>query len=148
VTVTAADIAAAARALVGTPFVPKGRVAGVGTDCKGVMILATRACGIAMHDDLDYAFPPDPESAALEAATRAHLTMRIRLGVGRVLGFSPCLHGEKGVQHFAIQTSDAHPGCEARMVHCRSGRGVREETIDRTWLQLLRATYRLPGVTY
>lgn len=46
---------AAARACVGTPFRPQGRLPGIGLDCVGLAAVAVRAGGLAVEIPADYA---------------------------------------------------------------------------------------------
>lgn len=47
---TRAEIVAAARSLLGTPYVPQARIAGVGIDCVGLPILVSRMLGLKGPD--------------------------------------------------------------------------------------------------
>src|SRR3546814_12935068 len=51
---TGDKIASAARACIGTPFRPQGRLAGVGLDCIGLAAVAVRAGGTDVEPPSDY----------------------------------------------------------------------------------------------
>lgn len=51
---SAADLIAAARSYVGTPFHHLARLPGVGLDCIGVIVCAAKACGFAHRDEAAY----------------------------------------------------------------------------------------------
>jgi hypothetical protein len=51
ITVTRADVIAAGREWIGTPFVHQGRVKGVGVDCVGLAIGIAEDLGILTHDE-------------------------------------------------------------------------------------------------
>lgn len=57
-TATPADLIAAARSYVGSPFHHGGRLPGVGLDCIGVIVCAASACGL-LHCDVE-AYPLRP----------------------------------------------------------------------------------------
>lgn len=54
----AADIVAAARELIDTPFRHQGRAPGVGLDCAGVFVLVCRAFGLPVEDEPAYGRNP------------------------------------------------------------------------------------------
>ena len=66
---TSADIIAAARACLGTPFAHQGRVVGVGLDCAGLAVVAVRAAGVDVLDFAGYGRTPNKGhlAAAMDA---------------------------------------------------------------------------------
>lgn len=57
------EFIAAARACIDTPFRHQGRVAGVGLDCVGLVVVAALQAGIPVVDNLGY--PHNPSDAFL-----------------------------------------------------------------------------------
>ena len=57
---------ATARACAGTPFHDQGRAPGVGLDCIGLIVIAMRAAGFAVHDRTDYGRRPDGKSLGVK----------------------------------------------------------------------------------
>jgi cell wall-associated NlpC family hydrolase len=60
---TRADIIAYARGCVGTPFLHRGRLPGVGIDCLGIVICAARAFGLVPSDFDVGPYPQVPDGA-------------------------------------------------------------------------------------
>lgn len=58
---TRADIIAAARSFIGTPFHHQARLPGVGLDCIGVPVCAARTVGLPVVDSTDYRRRPSPK---------------------------------------------------------------------------------------
>jgi len=70
---------AAVRAAIGTPFRPQGRVAGLGLDCVGVVLLALAGAGVPLPATPAYAL--GGEHAALVDATCQTIGLRPRRGL-------------------------------------------------------------------
>src|SRR3546814_6225898 len=64
---TGDKIASAARACIGTPFRPQGRLAGVGLDCIGLAAVAVRAGGTDVEPPSDYDLSGDCGSRLADA---------------------------------------------------------------------------------
>lgn len=91
-----------ARACIDTPFRHQGRVPGVGLDCVGLAVVAARAAGIQVLDNLTY--PHNPSDAFLR-----HMLVDVN-------GLTPCafdddqvadlllLRYSKRATHVAIRT--------------------------------------------
>lgn len=56
--IPADDLIAAARGMIGTPWVHQARQPGVGLDCIGLIVCALRACGATPPDRTDYSRTP------------------------------------------------------------------------------------------
>ena len=142
-----AQIAAAAREWVGTPFVWEASLKGVGADCRGVLAGAARDCGRAeaaefearvagysrridedaLRAGLDRLFDPVPVDADLR--------------LGDVLGFRI----QHRMQHLAICTGDGGEcGGAPMMVHAYSGtpHQVVETPIGGFWMRRLAGVWR------
>lgn len=63
---TAAEIVAAARSMIGTPFVHQGRLPGAGLDCLGVAVCAAARCGVVLRDVTTYRRSPRPAQLLAE----------------------------------------------------------------------------------
>jgi NlpC/P60 family putative phage cell wall peptidase len=138
-----ADIVAAARAWIGTPYVHQASVKGVGADCLGLVRGVWR-------DTMG----PEPErppaysslwrvSGGMEPlrdAARRHLTEvpAAQALAGDVVLFR--MQEEGQARHAAILT-----GGDA-MVHAYSGRGVLEQTVTPWWRRRIAHAFRFPGV--
>ena len=92
---------AAARACLGTPFHHQGRVAGVGVDCIGLVVVALWAVGVEVRDRVDYGRRPDGES--LIRALEGHGAVKVAgaFRAGDVLVF----RYDHQPQHVALATS-------------------------------------------
>src|SRR3546814_21087232 len=79
---TGDKIASAARACIGTPFRPQGRLAGVGLDCIGLAAVAVRAGGTDVEPPSDYDLSGDCGSRLADALEALGLT-RAATEIGR-----------------------------------------------------------------
>ncbi len=124
---------AAARACAGTPFHHQGRVAGVGLDCIGLIVVAMQAAGLPVRDRLDYGRRPD--GASLVAALEDHGMKRVtgEIKAGDVLLF----RYDHQPQHVALATS------ADTMIHAFAVAGrVVETGIGAYWRRRLVGVYR------
>lgn len=136
-TIHGEDIAAAARACVGTPFRLQGRVPGRGLDCAGVVVHAARRAGLAGYDDTGYGLTQNGARIA-QAMARAGLVPVAPQAAqaGDVLLFDL----GRGLLHLAIRS-------EHGIIHAHRGLGrVVEHGLDDTWQKALVAAWRFPGV--
>jgi cell wall-associated NlpC family hydrolase len=138
--VTAADVVAAARAEMGTPWMHQGRLPGVALDCAGLVIITARRLGLRPADwDINgYARTPD---GSLMAQCARHMQPIGRLELGAVL----VLAVHEDPQHLGIVGDYRHGGWS--LIHAAS----RAERVIETRLMFargceLRGIYRLPGV--
>lgn len=107
----AADIIAHAQNLVGTPFVPQGRVMGVGLDCIGVVYEVARHIGCVLDVPDDYSLS-SPQGRAMEAALAGYHFKR--RPVGPVAGDIVVMQGPARRQHLGVWTGEA-------IVHAHAG---------------------------
>lgn len=131
-----AAVIAAARACVGTPFRPQGRVPGQGLDCVGVVLAAAQAGGV---EGRHWRLPPYRLGGQHDASLLATL---------EAIGCTPVDQAEAGdllvlaprprLRHLGILTGIG-------LVHAHAGLGrVVEGPISADWQQV--GHWRLPGV--
>jgi NlpC/P60 family putative phage cell wall peptidase len=122
----------AARAALNTPFHHQGRVAGVGLDCIGLVIVALQATGMTVHDRTDYGRRPDGHS--LVTALKQHGAQRVdEIQAGDILLF----RYDQQPQHVALATS------RDTMIHAFAPAGkVIETNIGDYWRRRLTGVYR------
>jgi NlpC/P60 family putative phage cell wall peptidase len=130
--VAPADLVAAARGFLGTPFHHQGRQKGMGLDCIGLVVVALRANGILVRDRMDYGRRPD--GVSLIAALQEHGAARVATRqAGDVLLF----RFDRQPQHVALATG------EGRMIHAYAPVGrVVETEIGASWQRRLVGIYR------
>lgn len=123
---------AAARSCLGTPFHHQGRAPKAGLDCIGLIIVASQAAGIAVHDRTDYGRRPDGTS--LVEALMAHGGVPVEdISAGDILLFR--YDGQP--QHVALATS------QETMIHSFAPAGEVVETLIGTyWRRRLVGVYR------
>ncbi len=132
IAVEAADVVAAARACLGTPFHHQGRCQGVGLDCIGLVIIAYRTAGAVVDDKIDYGRRPDGKTLCESLRGYGGVIVSARQA-GDVLVFR--YDGQP--QHVALAT-DAE-----RMIHAFAPAGkVVETSVGGYWLRRLVAVYR------
>jgi cell wall-associated NlpC family hydrolase len=141
-----ADVVAAARSWLRTPYQHQRRLKGVAVDCAGLVIGVAREVG-AVPPDFDITgYSRQPDGVSLMQHCERHMR-RIELGdmqPGDVIvtrfDLLPC--------HFAILGDHLHGGLS--MIHAlctRTGRGkVIEHRLDPTNRARIIAAYGLPGV--
>ena len=129
------EIAAAARACVGTPFRLQGRVPGRGLDCVGLVAHVGKSLGLSTHDETAYGLAGT--GARLEAGlARAGLAQvaEAQAQVGDVLLFDL----GRGLLHVAVRS-------EHGIIHAHRGLGrVVEHRLDDEWRAALVAVWRFP----
>lgn len=133
-----AQIVAAARAYIGTPFVHQGRLCGVGIDCAGLVLGVAADLGMRAVEVSGYGRSPDEDR--FRSIVREHLDMIAWPEVlpGDVLTFQFVAE-----QHLAIVATVS----PCAIVHAfeKVGRCV-EQPLDAVWLRRLRGCYRFPEV--
>ncbi|MFW5970145.1 MAG: NlpC/P60 family protein [Halofilum sp. (in: g-proteobacteria)] len=129
----AADVIAAARACIDTPFHHQGRQPGVGLDCAGLLVHAFSAAGHRTIDDHRYPRAPDPRRMR-SVLERILVRVTDAWRPGDVL-YCRIKHDP---QHLAIWTGSS-------MIHgyLTAGRVV-EHGMDRRWERRVIARYRHP----
>ena len=136
-----ADIVAAARGWIGTPYVHQASVKGVGTDCLGLLRGVWREVLGAEPE----AVPPytrDWSEPSGEEALWAAATRHLRPGVGEpgeVLLFR--MRAGSVAKHVGIA---ARTGAGASFVHAYSGHGVVESPLGRPWARRVVARFAFP----
>lgn len=139
---TGADVVAAARGELGTPWMHQARLPGVALDCAGLVIVVCKQLGLlpAEWDVTDYGRQPDGTLLA-RCDERMQRIGGLELGAVVVLAIT----GEP--QHMGIVGDYRHGGWS--LIHAASN--ARPGRVIETRLmwhraQQLRAIYRLPGV--
>ena len=130
---TEADLIAAARRCLRTPFHHQGRTPQVGLDCIGLIVVALRAVGRVVVDRTDYG--PRPDGQGLVRAITAHGGVETdSLAAGCLLLF----RYDHQPQHVALATSPT------TMIHSFAPAGkVVETEIGDYWRRRLVGIYRV-----
>ena len=130
------DFVRAAKGYVGTPFHHQGRLPGVGLDCAGVIVCATKACGYDVMDVLGYGRIPSQgmlEQAVLDHCDKITLP---EVQTGDILLFRFL----REPQHLAMFD-------DGMLIHAYSTVGrVVENCFDDYWRSRLVGCYRLRGI--
>jgi cell wall-associated NlpC family hydrolase len=71
---TRTDIVAFARGCIGTPFLHRGRLPGVGIDCLGIVICAARAFGLVASDFDVGPYPQVPDGVEFMKGANQYMT--------------------------------------------------------------------------
>ena len=129
------EIAAAARACVGTPFRTHGRVPGRGLDCVGLVAHVGRSLGLSAHDETGYGLTGN--GARIEAGLARAGLVPVAPGQARV-GDVLLFDLGRGLLHLAIRS-------EHGIIHAHRGLGrVAEHRLDGEWQAALTAAWRFP----
>ena len=136
------DYLTVARSLVGTPFHKRARIAGVGVDCVGVVILVGEACGETFEDAREYKFGYE-DNRLLDALRDQLVPIAVEdARPGDVLAFF--LENRRIVRHVAI-LSDV----DRRIIHAHmDNKKVVEGVMGRFWSRRLHSAYRYPGIAH
>lgn len=137
-----ADVVAAARGELGTPWVHQARLPGVALDCAGLVIVTAKRLGLLPEawEIADYTREPD---GTLLQVCDAHMDRIDRLELGAVVVVSIV----NTPQHLGIVGDYRHGGHS--LIHsARSGRTsqVIETRLMFSQIMKLKAAYRLRGV--
>ena len=138
--VTASQVVATARGMLGTTWMHQARLPRTALDCAGLVICTARALGLvpAGWNIADYPRHPDGTLAGLCAA---HMQPIHAIELGAVL----VLAIERDPQHLGIVGDYAHGGWS--LIHASSAAGrVVETRLLFARGAALRGIYRLPGV--
>jgi hypothetical protein len=130
-------VAQAARACLRTPFVPQGRLLGVGVDCIGVGVLTCRATGLCRPDDDVTGYPMVPDGRFVPACEAIGL-IRSEPHAG---GMGVFAFGASGAHHLGIFVPYRHGGLA--IVHALA-KGVVESRLLPSMHVI--AAYAVPGV--
>jgi cell wall-associated NlpC family hydrolase len=139
-TATGAQVIAAARGMLGTPWMHQARLPGAALDCAGLVICTARALGLIppSWEIADYPRSPDGTLAALCAA---HMQLIGAPELGAVIVVAV----ERDPQHLGIVADYRHGGWS--VIHASShARRVVETRLMWASNFALRGIYRLPGV--
>lgn len=136
--ITAADIIAAARACLGTPFVHQGRIPGVALDCAGLMVAVAQAIGAEYRDQAGYG--RNPVNGLLEAALDDQPCLEAVSPASRQPGDILLMRFDSEPQHLAIFTGET-------IVHAYQHVGkVCEHRLARVWAARIVRVYRFRGI--
>lgn len=136
---TPADIVAAARSELGTPFRHQGRVSGKALDCAGLIVRVSDLLGVPATDQRGYSRLPSGAKleTALDGQQNVYRVRRTPLA-GDIL----MLRFNKDPQHLAIYTGE-------NIIHCTNQTGrVVEERFDSMWRARLVRVYQFAGVSH
>jgi len=138
-----AEIVAAAREVLGTPYGHQGRVGGLALDCAGVPVYVAQRLGVPLADFTRYGRAPVP--AEMRSALNANLR---RVPVADLAPGDVVWMRFGGVpQHLGIVGDYRHGGLS--LIHAYNGAGldrVVEHRLDATWRARIVACWRYPGV--
>ncbi len=136
-TPTAADIIAAARETLGTPFRHQGRRAGQALDCAGVICHVCDRLGVPYAAPLDY--PRRPYAGQLEAVLNAQPALSRVPGEPQP-GDILLMRFARDPQHLGIWTGET-------LIHSWESAGkVAEHGMDDDWRRRIVAVYRIRGL--
>jgi hypothetical protein len=142
-----ADVVAAARGWLGTPWHHQGRLRGVGVDCGGLIVCVAQGLGLPVQDHPP-GYSAQPDGVTLRAVIEAQCARLVELEAGAVVLMR--WHAQPQHVGFASVLPDGFA-----LIHAwASGpRRVVEHLIDEEWgARIVRddlgpCVYRLPGVT-
>lgn len=134
----AAEILAAARTWLGTPWRHQGRLRGVAVDCAGLVVGVGKELGLLAFDTRAYGRLPDGQR--LRALCDEHLAPKpvVRIAPGDVL----LLRFTRHSQHLAIAGDRGQP---FSLIHAYAEAGACvEHGADARWFRRLVAAYAYP----
>lgn len=136
------DMVRAARALIKTPFVPHGRLPGIGVDCIGVGVLACRACGLVAPDADITGYPLIPDGTLLDICDQLLLPAQAPV----VAGMGVFVFGGAREHHIGIFVPYRYGG--TAIVHAVGPGGNHNAVIESRLLPQMRLVrcYTVPGV--
>jgi cell wall-associated NlpC family hydrolase len=140
---TRAEVVAAARGHLGTPWVHQGRFPGLALDCAGLVILVARGLGLVAHDFDVNGYERAPDGTMLGWCD-GHMQRISEIELGAVL----VLATAEQPQHLGIVGDYLHGGWS--LIHaCNATRPPRciETRLMFARNQQLRGIYRMPGVS-
>lgn len=141
---TAAEVIAAARGWIGTPFHHLGRLKGVGVDCAGLVIGVARDLGLIAPDFDIPVYSRRPDGHSMLAWCDQYMHRVDQMQIGNVI----VVIVDKDPQHLGIVTDHRNSGFG--IIHAAS-RSDGTGSVIETRLMFSRAmrfvrAYRLPGV--
>lgn len=144
---TPAQVVAAARALLDSPYHEQGRLPGVGIDCAGMPIVVARALGLVPADFDFSGYSAKPNGTLLSVCDR-FMARSPGPEVGGVVVVAVRREGE--ASHLGIVTPWSADPTRLAMVHADNVRAKAVVETRLEWSAALRLVqaYRLPGVRY
>lgn len=134
-------LVAAARVCLGTPFHHQGRVAGVGCDCAGLVLIAARAIGHHPPDSEGYGRMP--KDGLLRDAVEQYLVPAVDIAPGTVV----LMQFETDVEPRHVAIVGDHPAGGLSLIHAYApARRVVEHALDAAWQARIVALYTLPDL--
>lgn len=132
------QIAAAAEAMVGTPFRHQGRNPRSGVDCVGVVLCSVWSAGCELPDCFGYGPLPKADMLLAELGKRARRVHRDDAQPGDVLVFA---YKPELPMHFAVLVGAEH------IVHAHGSTGrVIKHRLTNAWNNRLHSIWRAEGV--
>ena len=133
---TGADIVAAARAQIGTPFVHQGRIPGKALDCAGLLVTVAAAIGAEYVDVAGYSRIP----TGLLAGVMESQPCLVRIKVAEATaGDVLVMRFAKEPQHLAVLAGDTIIHSHAAVGRCC------EHAFDSTWRRRVVSAWRFIG---
>ena len=135
-----ADVVAAARNMIGTPWRHQGRLPGVALDCAGLIVCVGKSLGFTMFDTIAYQRDAAPEIFVKCFRDHGREIPLAAVHDGVVL----TLRDNKYPCHCGIVGSNEHG---LTLIHAFARRRrVIEEQLTRHWLMLATDAFEYPGV--
>ena len=134
-----ATVVAAARTRIGTPFHHQGTVAGVGMDCRGLVVDVATELGIKTSIETNYSRYPTGQHLIEVCDQYMERIQTDELLPGDVVA----IMFEGDPQHVAF-VGDYAGGLS--LIHSLARRGVVEHRLDSVWSKRITQAYRIPGV--
>lgn len=143
--ITADDIIAEARKLIGTRFVHQGRDPRLGFDCVGALVCVADALGVAHSDDKTYALRPNRRGVMRRIMIDSGCVQRESIDLDRHGDILTFWYAARGVEYHAgfLATDRGRP----TVVHALPGKGMVEHGINDFWRDRLVGQFRPPGIT-
>ena len=141
---TRSEVVRVARSYIGTPFHHMGRLPGVGLDCVGVLICASRELGLVAPDFDLPAYTPTPDGTTMFAWAKEYMTpVPGEMYPGNVV----LLITDTEPQHLAILGDYSHGGLSIiHASHSSKPPRVLETRLMFSRTQRFVAAYALPGI--
>jgi cell wall-associated NlpC family hydrolase len=140
---TRAEIVAAARKWVDTPFHHQARLKGVGVDCVGLVIGVARELGLVAPDFDVVGYPRVPDGTSLMGIVREHMTEidRAAMQPGDVVVVS----FDRDPQHLGILGDYRHGGLSIIHAAGMAGRVIETRLMFTEQMRFV-AAFKLPGI--